>query len=295
MSTKQFLTPILFAIGLCLLFSCSDRSALEHYETIKMIGDEDPDKALAMLDSLEIDIREKSDYVKHKYDLLQIRLNDKAFIMPKSDLMIKKLINYFEDKGTVLEKQEVYYYAGSVYRDLQDTPRSLEYFLKSLEYAQNNGKDCDSLMMRNAYSNLNDLYYKVQNYEDAIKMAQGELDISQKMNKDLMLPYMHLGTAYLAKGNQQEAEKAFDAALDIITHSIDSTNYQGTLLYLLNDYAYMEQTSRARKCFSMIEIDPIDEFSDFPCMAFAQYYDMCGKTASAIVYANLVLDKVTNI
>ena len=99
-----------------------------------MVGDENPEKALVMLDSLEIEIRDKSDYVKHKYDLLRIRLNDKAFNMPNSDLMIKKLMNYFEDKGSIYEKQEVFYYAGSTYRDLQDAPRSLEYFIKSLEY-----------------------------------------------------------------------------------------------------------------------------------------------------------------
>ena len=119
---------------MCLLFSCSDNHALEDIETIKTVGDENPEKALVMLDSLEIEIRDKSDYVKNKYDLLRIRLNDKAYNLPTSDLMIKKLMSYFEDKGSLNEKQEVFYYAGSVYRDLQDTPRALEYFLKSLDY-----------------------------------------------------------------------------------------------------------------------------------------------------------------
>lgn len=134
MSTKQVFFRILCVAGLSLLFSCSDKRDLEDYKTIRMIGDENPDKALVMLDSLEIDIREKSDYARHKYDLLRIRLNDKAFNMPSSDLMIKELISYFEGKGSMPEKQEVSYYAGSTYRDLQDAPRALEYFLKSLEY-----------------------------------------------------------------------------------------------------------------------------------------------------------------
>ena len=295
MSTKQFFIQILCATCLCLLFSCSDKRALEDYEKIKKIGDEDPSYALPMLDSLEIEIREQSDYVRNKYDLLRIRLNDKAFNTAKSDLMIKKLLNYFEDKGSLLEKQEVTYYAGSVYRDLQDAPRSMEYFLKSLEYAQKDGRDCDSIMMRNAYSNLNDLYYRVQNYDDAIKMAQGELELSKQMHKDLTLPYLHLGTAYLAQGKQQEAEKAFDAVLDEIICSKDTSKHQYELLYLLNDYSYMERLPKARKCFSMIETDPLVEFSDFPSMAFAQYYDLCGKTDSAIVYCNLVLDEGTDI
>ena len=93
MSTKQVFFRILCVAGLSLLFSCSDKRDLEDYETIRMIGDENPDKALVMLDSLEIEIREKSDYARHKYDLLRIRLNDKAFNMPSSDLMIKELIS----------------------------------------------------------------------------------------------------------------------------------------------------------------------------------------------------------
>ena len=129
MSTKLFFIQILCTTCLCLLFSCSDKRALEDYEKIKKIGDEDPTYALAMLDSLEIEIREQSDYVRNKYDLMRIRLNDKAFNTAKSDLMIKKLLKYFEDKGSIPEKQEVTYYAGSVYRDLQDTTRSMEYFL----------------------------------------------------------------------------------------------------------------------------------------------------------------------
>lgn len=280
---------------MCLLFSCSDNHALEDIETIKTVGDENPEKALVMLDSLEIEIRDKSDYVKNKYDLLRIRLNDKAYNLPTSDLMIKKLMSYFEDKGSMNEKQEVFYYAGSVYRDLQDTPQSLEYFLKSLECAHSNGEDCDSIMMRNAYSNLNDLYYKVQNYEDAIKMAQGELEISKLMKKDVTLPYLHLGTAYLARDDRQQAGEAFDAALSEIMHSNDISKHQSALLYLLNDYATLEQHQKARKCFSMIETDPLNEFSDFSCMAFAQYYDLCSKTDSAIVYAKHLLDNGSEI
>ena len=182
MSIVRFIVYFLCTFSMFLLFSCSEEQhILEELERIKTIGDENPKKALSMLDSLKIGIREESDYVKNKYDLLHIRLNDKADNIPISDIMIKNLIGYFEENGSILDKQEVYYYAGRVYRDLQDTPRSLEYFLKSIEYAmyENN---CDSIMMRNAYSNLNDLYYKVQNYNDAVKMAQKELEITKQMN-----------------------------------------------------------------------------------------------------------------
>lgn len=99
MSIVRFIVCVLCTFGMLFLFSCSEEQhSLEELERIKMIGDDNPKKALAMLDSLKILIREESDYVKNKYDLLQIRLNDKADNIPNSDIMIKNLIGYFEEK-----------------------------------------------------------------------------------------------------------------------------------------------------------------------------------------------------
>lgn len=104
---------------LAILFaSCSKEGPLDKMEHIKMVGNDHPKQALAMLDSLEQEARRGSVYAQKKYDLLHIRLSDKANILPKSDAKIKELVEYFGKKGSDQEKQEVYYYAGSVYRDL---------------------------------------------------------------------------------------------------------------------------------------------------------------------------------
>lgn len=294
MSIVRSIVYVLYIISIFALPSCSKEDSLEEMERIKIIGDKNPIKALAMLDSLKIGIRKENNYVKNKYDLLQIRLNDKADNIPNSDIMIKHLIGYFEDKGSMLEKQEVTYYAGSVYRDLRDTPRALGYFLKSTEYAKN-GNNCDSIMLRNAYSNLNDLYYKVQNYNDAAKMAQEELKIAQQTRTNTITPYLHLGTAYIALNKTKEACDAFDGAFEVITHSGDISKHQSDLLYLLCDYSVLMQHSKAKKCFSLIKYTPLNEFSEFPCMAFAKYYELCNKTDSVIFYCKLLLDKGTDI
>lgn len=62
--------------------------------------------------------------------MARLRVQDKAYIAATSDIVAKQLVTYFEKNGTALEKQEAYFYAGSVYRDLQDTPRALKYFSK---------------------------------------------------------------------------------------------------------------------------------------------------------------------
>ncbi len=292
MSKLRFIICVLCTFGILFLFSCSEEEySLEELERIKMIGDDNPKKALAMLDSMKIGIRVEGEYVRNKYDLLQIRLNDKADNMPNSDIMIKNLIGYFDDNGSMLDKQEVYYYAGSVYRDLQDTPHSLEFFLKSIEYA-NNRNGCDSIMLRNAYSNLNDLYYKVQNYNDAVKMAQKELEISILLNEDVIVPLLHEGNAYLAQNEPELACKAFDAAYKEIVRLKENSRQKQHIIHLLCYFSILKETKKARKCFSLIEQEPTSGFS---CMAFAQYYQLIGKNDSTIVYCKRILDEGSDI
>lgn len=70
---------------LAILFaSCTKEGPLDKMEHIKMVGNDHPKLALAMLDSLEQEARRGSVYAQKKYDLLHIRLSDKANILPKS-------------------------------------------------------------------------------------------------------------------------------------------------------------------------------------------------------------------
>lgn len=271
-----------------ILVACSKNATLKELERIQKTGDNDPKVALTMLDSLEMEIRSEPEYVRARFDLLRVRLNDKAGNIATSDIVIKKLIAYFESNGNASDKQEVYYYAGSVYRDLQDTPRAMEYFLKSTDcFAR---KSCDSVMLCNTYSNLNDLYYKVQNYREAVDMAKKELDISKKMGKDVILPSMHLGTAYLALKETKRAKTAFDTAFYHIIRSKDISTYREFLIYLLCDYSDLGEMERAKACFLRIKQVPLAQLSPFSCMAFAQYYEAVGKKDSAIIYCKRILD-----
>ena len=195
----RFILRLVFVLVIFELVACSNNHSLGKLDQIKTIGDRNPDKAIVMLDSLEIGIRDEGEYVKHKYDLLRIRLNDKAYKAPTSDIMIKQLMEYFEKEGSTAEKQEVYFYAGSTYRDLHDTPRALEHFFKSLDYALEY-ESCDSIMLRNTYSNLNYLYYGVQNYSDAAEMAVKELDMARKTKSDLVLALYAFGFLLFSYG-----------------------------------------------------------------------------------------------
>lgn len=281
---------------LCILFlvSCSDNDLIGRMEQIKMYGNENPEEALVMLDSLEIEVRSAGDYAKHKYDLLRVRLSDKAYIIPSSDIMIKELMTYFEEEGSIPDKQEVYYYAGSTYRDLQDTPRALEYFFKSLDFAINH-EECDPIMLRNTYSNLCCLFYTVKDYPNAAKFSIKELEMCRQTGKDVVLPFIHLGVSYRALDSVPQSVAAFDSAYTHIIASGNISQYQESLVFLLLNYSYLHETHKAKECRALIEDNPLVEFDEVACMAFAMYYKSLEKNDSADIFLKRVLEEGTDV
>lgn len=267
---------------------------MDRLDQIKHVGDSDPATALAMLDSLEIEMRAESEYTRNKYDLLRIRLNDKADKTATSDIVIKSLLGYFEREGTVQDKQEVCYYAGSVYRDLQDTPRALEYFFRSIEYAED-AEDCDSVMLQNTYSNLNYLYYGVQNYQEAVATGRKELEVCRALGRDKVVPLLHLGGALMATDSTRQAKAYLDEALQAIESSNKIAHQQGNLYNLLCHYVELGERQKAECCRKLIDSDPVRDFAAFPCIALAMYYQMTGRTDSASVFLNRVIDDGTDI
>lgn len=271
------------------LLSCGRSRYIDTLDNIKRVGDSNPDTALLMLDSLAAGIRGESEFVRNKYELLKIRLCDKAYRPATSDVAIRNLMRYFGDKGSSLEKQEVFYYAGSVYRDLCDTPRALEYFLKSLDYAQS-GMVYDTVMLRNTYSNLNDLYYNVQDYGNAALMARKELEVCRLLDSDRLIPYLHLCSSYIGLDSLSLASAANDSAFNIFRASSVHERNNDNLVYVLYYYSMLNNKRMASLCHTMIMKDSLICSGFLPSLFFAYYYDCVEKKDSAIAYCEKALE-----
>ena len=86
MMSKHIRLFLSFIWLLILAVGCGRTTEIvDKLELIKKAGDTDPESALLMLDSLDIPVRDESDYVQMKYDLLSLRLHDKADDRPSSD------------------------------------------------------------------------------------------------------------------------------------------------------------------------------------------------------------------
>lgn len=280
---------LLMMVFMLMMPSCSERKTLpERISEIRRMGDTDPVLALAMLDSLDPVVRNQSEAVVNQYDLVRLRVQDKAYMVATSDIIARRLLAYYEKEGDDAERQEAYYYAGSVYRDLQDTPRALEWFLKSAELAEGNDKT-DSLMLRNTYSNLHCLFYEVQDYKNAYQYAMKEYRISKEIGKTELTCLMHVGMTYAAMDSLEQARRMREYTLDTIMVNPQWQNNVETLCLLLMDFAFYKDKERATKCFEMVERLNVSDGDNDKCYAYGKYYNLIGKKDSAVIAYNRIL------
>ena len=255
---------------LCYIFvlfimSCSGNNELRSkIEELKRIGDAHPDSALVLLHYLDeqTDITDK--HTQNTYKMLSIRLRDKAYIKATSDKEVKEVLEYFENNGNWNEKQEANYYAGSVYRDLDDVPRALTLFLRSIECAEQ-GSQIDSVLLRNTYSQLYALYFGVQDYSNALIMARKESVVAEKLHILDTSTILHEGATLLRLDSTSAAKKnvlrAFlyaekpDGIADIYSLS--------SLLYQLSSLGYVEESYTCYK-----HIKEIQKTHDLPVSTY---------------------------
>lgn len=262
--------PICYLTVALALSACHQSDVIEKIETIKTIGDTTPEIALSMADSLQLIIEEQNEYVHMKYHLLRVRLNDKADNLATNDLLIRELVPYFENNGTDKEKQEVYYYAGSVYRDLKDTPRALEYFLKSTEQTRN----IDSVLLRNSYSQLNGLYFDVHDCANALKYAQKLIKIEKERNNTNAISYTQAAYAYLGVDSIEKAKGYLDKSLNILMKTHATNRKAEQIEPLLYAYSYLKEEQKADTCFLLLSQSTHEEKYKQDKTITAEYYKL---------------------
>ena len=283
---------LMFLLFAALNMTCSNNAKLleKRMTQIKCIGDTNPELALSMIDSIKSEATNSHSHIRMTYEMLLLRLNDKAYHLATSDIMAKQVVNYFEKNGNELEKQEAYYYCGSVYRDLDDTPRSLEFFLKAAEIGESYPKR-DSMLLQHTYSNLHALFYNVQDFKNSLIYALNEYDLSCKLNNTGLLQIMHVATTYSMLDSTNKARKMFDQAYRIVCKHNNDIDY-GNLASLIYNLSALGETDKARKCIHILQGQQHYKLGSKDLIAIGKYYDKIGnKDSAAIYYKKVMVDQ----
>ena len=220
-------------------------------DDIKAMGDTLPKVAMQRLDSIKPQFDNESEYMRNKFALLDIRLHDKAYITHTSIKPIEDVCRYFEENGTPAEVQEAYYYMASVYRDINDYPNAVTYFLKSAEVAESNS-DIDGALWENAYSQLFYLYNRQLNYSSALDAAIKALDIAEKFKTVNERTYMSVSCSYHEIEDTIKTIKYADLALELIEAKGICPSNADIIAYAIGKYSVYGCREKAERCYKLL-------------------------------------------
>ena len=108
---------LIITIIIAFFYSCYGPKYRKGLTEADSIASVNPQRAMAMLDSIKHEMADASKHEQMYYRLLCIKAQDKAYIKHTSDSAILPIVEYYETEGDKNLLSEAYYYAGSVYRD----------------------------------------------------------------------------------------------------------------------------------------------------------------------------------
>ena len=150
-----------------------------------------------------------------RYDLLQVKAHDKAFIPHTSDSLMKLVLEYYQNHGSVNERLEAMYYIGSVYRDLHDSPRALKWYLEATKYGEEHITEVDSTILRNVYAQLGAIYSYQYDFKKSLETHKREFQLSKDADYDPRT-VMDLANGYVHTERKDSGLILYDRALDYI-------------------------------------------------------------------------------
>lgn len=204
---------------------------------IDTLADSRPDSALRLLAGMKRSMASASEAERNYYRLLLVKARDKAYIRHTSDSVILSLVDYYEHDGDKRLLPVAYYYAGRVYRDLNDAVKALKYFQKAENALAETGGSYsfeDKLHSQKGYLLIRqDLYAAaLREFDKAYKYT-----VERKDTNGIFFCLRDKGEVYFAIKQYEKALEYYNKALEVakISHNTDlvaEVSMQKANLYL---------------------------------------------------------------
>lgn len=288
---KPVHNPFLFCgilIGtLLLVFSCQKKpTRLKEQAHFDSIMNADPKQALLELQGMKAGAyRNAPEAERMKLELMIAKAGDKAFIPKTSDSVTQRLVDYYENHGTRNELMEAYFYHGSAYRDLHDSPKALKYYQKALDVTDTCATDFDWYQYSVLLEQMAGLYNLQNDNLQAIKYHKEILRITRQQSATTPHDILMLGRYYYCADSLQKAFEYYGYALK----EIERTGVKGindkklsAIGELLSFYSMHKQYESAERCYQILKKYKLHELPFNTRAAVGDYMMAHGKYEKAL-------------
>lgn len=240
-------------IGVALMMGCTDGRYDAVLSQIDTLMEAHPDSALLRLDSIRSLKESWPKRLRMRYDLLEAKAQNKAFVDFTSDSIAKEFTRYYDSHGTANERMTAHYLLGCVYRDLGEAPHAVDCYLDAISLADTTAKDCDFYTLSCAYAQMAYIYYKQLLLTNSIEANKKASIYAFRSNqpKFAITNLVGMASSYILLNKRDSAELILKKAnglylrYGLLQNALQSSN---SLLYL-----YVDNPSKLKEAKELID------------------------------------------
>ena len=325
MEVKKDNTIFALIFSFCILILCSCGSNKEEQQLLDSIEqtwqqcERSLSEAQTRAGRLQDSVRQSSEYVRQKYNLLTIRLRDKCDVIPSSPDSALLTLEYFSGRKNAIDQERACYYMGSAYRDLKDYPRAVNHFLTAVDIAKQN-KATDTLIWQNSLSQLRNLYMLGLNYEEELNVALQAVELASPspsqggvngppspspsergVNFSGKKPYnlgcylMDAASAYHHLNDTLHCLQYCDQAYKVIREEGFPPKYGRVLSYMMAIYSKYNHYDKVGTLLLQLKQLPESQRPHNYEICLARFYEYANNTDSAILHYKAYYDRANSI
>jgi len=292
---NKHLSLLTTAILPIILVSCSRGpqypAVLETADSLAYVN---PDSAVALLRSVEAEMTASQPAVRHLYDLMTLKAQDKADLPLTSDSLILDILQYYENGGDPNKLPEAYYYAGRVYRKLGDAPKAIDFFKKAQMMLAELDLRKLPAVNANRYEKLKGtimaqegyLFRNQHLYRESLDCFRDAFDLDCLANDTvgMLFDLSDLGYVLTAARDNEQALHYFDLAAKMAEAYGDSLRLENIILQKCHCLVKLKRYVEVADYLQSFSPRLTRSNSEVYCTVFGEYFWKIGESEKAVPY-----------
>ena len=292
---NKHLSLLTTAILPIILVSCSRGpqypAVLETADSLSYVN---PDSAVALLRSVEAEMTASQPAVRHLYDLMTLKAQDKADLPLTSDSLILDILQYYEHGGDPNKLPEAYYFAGRVYRKLGDAPKAIDFFKKAQMMLAELDLRKLPAVNANRYEKLKGtimaqegyLFRNQHLYRESLDCFRDAFDLDSLANDTvgMLFDLSDLGYVLTAARDNEQALHYFDLAAKMAEAYGDSLRLENIILQKCHCLVKLKRYVEVADYLQSFSPRLTRSNSEVYCTVFGEYFWKIGESEKAVPY-----------